>query len=137
MKVNNYIKNFINLNIPFLEILRTDSVQTKYDDHIKKLKLYNIKIEDYIKINLLCGKEYKFCLNLFPYNFEEPTLHYVFWIDPNFNNKYNLKYSIKTVECEINKIKCENGFNKYIAYENPEAAKSITGIKHFHFIFYN
>ena len=137
LKIMDFINNYIIPKNPFTECSRSKEIQTSYDKHRMMLSQHKISVASYIMSTQLLDKEYSFNMNIFPYDFEEKVGHYLCWINPKYNDKYSIEYVLKVITNDIDRIKCDDGYNAFIIYENPIKSRSILEIKHYHIIFYN
>ena len=120
----NVISQFSNTNPPRHTIKRSKDSDSKY----KKLKLElverNISIGNYIKEKLFSdNSEYALVKNDFPYMLDKNVLHYVFWINPKFNEKYN--------DNTVEKILKNSIDFEFIYFKNIIANKSVLDVEHY------
>jgi len=137
MKIIDYIANYISKSVPASIQLRTELVRLKYLEHVTKLKEEHTSLHGHIQQTYLRHSEYCFTENVFPYEFDEYSLHYIIWIHPDFNNKFNIGYSENVVKNEISVLKKTHELTEHIIFENVEQVRSVPGIKHYHVLFYN
>tara|TARA_Y100000589_G_C27013353_1_gene571761 strand:+ start:486 stop:890 length:405 start_codon:yes stop_codon:yes gene_type:complete len=111
---------------PLPKSIRTQEVINEYDNFQIYLKNNNKSINDYILDKFLKDNNFVIKPNNYPYNVDENTYHYVFWINPKFENYITSKIILD----EINKLLVELNANEYICFENNIKARSVMGIKH-------
>ena len=138
-KINPDVNNLNKLNkiqswIPSgNQIRRTHHMQNIFDKDMKSiLSIYN-SFKDYIYdkffnqeiafsddklkiINSNFNFKYRLCINDYPYNISNNTLHYVLWYNYYENNEKNINDHINL---ELKRLKFKDN-TKFVWYENPK-----------------
>lgn len=126
-------------NPPRISLTRTVEMETKYEEHKRKLSQNEQQIDDYIKNKYFSdeneNKKFICVPNAFPYNCESHIKHYLIWVNPKFNKYFpeSLNYSKydPMVTKEVHD-KFGTDVNEFIFFENIMELKSVKTIRHIH-----
>lgn len=127
-----YLKSIItaidNINYVSINLLRDDSIQQIYENHILLCKKKHGSISKSILINIVNNFENPIVItkNTFPYNFEKNISHNLIWSKNQLTNNDILNF----IKDDIKNISEYD----YVWFENIVKHKSVPEIYHTHLI---
>ena len=122
-----FITRFNQLNPPIdIKFGRKDCDEEQYMNHCQQLKQSGIKVEEYIKQNVLKGNNVVYTNNRFPYDLDTGIKHDLIWIQPGHH------ISIQEVERIIRENNPNICLEKQCVYfKNVPKNQSIRAIEHY------
>lgn len=122
-------------------LAREPYVQQRYNEFIQCLGRHNINIGDYLARYLFFdgnspsdeGRPYTFVPNRFPYAVAFNISHWLFWINPRWEQKNGMMPIRAVIEkCEELTAGRAGPNGKFILFENNPSNRSVGNIRHFH-----